>query len=330
MKYARIERERRFLVALPPSDLGADYRRIEDLYVPGTQLRLRRVTDAYGQVVALKLARKHRAPELPPTHTVITNLYLEPAEYERLRALGGRSLVKRRHRHPPGGRFAVDVFEGPLQGLVLAEAEAASDEELAALEPPRFAHCEVTADAFFTGGSLASAPPERVAERLRELLPTVRRRAARLLAIDAGGRVLLFEHARVGGERFWATPGGGLEPGESFEQAAAREAEEELGVTPVRLESLWTRRAVYPFGTFGARIVDQEERFFLLRLAPTELSESVRAEHEKEGILGWRWWSAEELEASGDPVFPERLAGDLRELLGRLSQPPAAAATPRG
>ena len=49
------------------------------------------------------------------------------------------------------------------------------------------------------------------------------RRAARLLVIDPEDSVLLFQY-EDDGRRWWATPGGGLERDETFEQAAAREA----------------------------------------------------------------------------------------------------------
>lgn len=57
------------------------------------------------------------------------------------------------------------------------------------------------------------------------------RRASRLILLDGQRRVLLFRHARTNGADFWAPPGGGLESGETFEQAACREACEELGIT---------------------------------------------------------------------------------------------------
>jgi hypothetical protein len=71
--------------------------------------------------------------------------------------------------------------------------------------------------------------PRRLMEAcsLGLLMPVVRR-AARLIALDAADRILLLQYARPNGEKFWATPGGGLEPGETFEMAAAREAAEEL------------------------------------------------------------------------------------------------------
>ena len=50
------------------------------------------------------------------------------------------------------------------------------------------------------------------------------RRAARLVVVDSRDRVLLRQHAPTHGAGVWATPGGGLENGDTFEEAAAREA----------------------------------------------------------------------------------------------------------
>jgi 8-oxo-dGTP diphosphatase len=87
------------------------------------------------------------------------------------------------------------------------------------------------------------------------------RRAARIVVLDAQGRVLLFRHAGSHGRSFWATPGGGLDDGETFEQAACREASEELGVTSMSLRLLW--EATNDF-VHVAHPVRQQERYFLM------------------------------------------------------------------
>ena len=173
LKYARIERERRFLLATLPAGLdpGRGYERLSDLYLEGTRLRLREVSAPDGRVVERKLNQKLPDPEGAPERRVITSLYLEAADYALLAGLPGQRLAKRRHRHACDGHtFGIDVFEGPLAGLVLAEVEAASDAELAALPVPPFAHCEVTAERLFTGGALAREDPARVLAEARRLL----------------------------------------------------------------------------------------------------------------------------------------------------------------
>ena len=68
-----------------------------------------------------------------------------------------------------------------------------------------------------------------------------RRRSARLLIIEPAGRVLLvrfvFKKGALAGEDYWATPGGGVEEGETFEQAAIRELREETGIRVCRASS---------------------------------------------------------------------------------------------
>ena len=172
MKYARIERERRFLLDAPPDDLGArSFQRIIDRYISDTRLRLRRIEDASGAVVALKLGQKYGAPGSASYRTVITNFYLNEEEYRILALLGACTLTKRRYRYEHDGHpFGIDIFEGALSGLILAEAEAETDEHLRRLEAPPFAMTEVTDDLLFTGGVLATTPPHETLEHTRRRL----------------------------------------------------------------------------------------------------------------------------------------------------------------
>ena len=163
MKYAKIERERRFLLTEPPSDLDLKngYQRIIDRYIVGTRLRLRRMERADGGVVDLKLTQKYDADGQPGARTIITNFYLNEAEYTLLLGVEAQILTKRRYRYDwQGQRWSIDCFEGRLQGLVLAEIEFDSDEAMAALELPAFAATEVTHEARFTGGVLVITSTE--------------------------------------------------------------------------------------------------------------------------------------------------------------------------
>ncbi len=165
LKYARIERERRFLLSrLPP---GAPVRRAEitDRYLQGTRLRLREVveTTTTGTTTVRKLTQK--VFPAGGTPGLVTTMYVDEAEFARLRALPGTDMTKIRYSFPPLG---IDVFTGVLEGLVLAEAEFASDEEAGTLPPPPEAVADVSADPRFTGGRLAGASRDHLLSVLAE------------------------------------------------------------------------------------------------------------------------------------------------------------------
>ena len=152
-KYALVERERRFLLAEPPpASAVTASRRITDRYLPGTRLRLRRVEGPGSGVSEFKLTQKVPAGRPGYVQGLITNTYLSAAEYDLLAGLPARVLAKTRLSVPPWG---IDIFDPPLDGLILAEAEFTTDEEAQAFVPPEPTSTEVTDDARFTGGNLA-------------------------------------------------------------------------------------------------------------------------------------------------------------------------------
>jgi ADP-ribose pyrophosphatase YjhB (NUDIX family) len=135
------------------------------------------------------------------------------------------------------------------------------------------------------------------------------RPASRLLVIDRQQRVLLLQYEDER-EEWWATSGGGAEETESFEEAAVREAREELGFDPRSIEPLWC--GFIEFVSRGIRY-RQTEQFFLIRANEHEVvaGSEVQKAHATEGIIAARWWSLEELRATNRLVFPEDLAGRI-------------------
>ena len=164
-KYARRERERRWLLSGSPDLTGSIAEAvIADTYFTGTRLRLRRSEDGRGLSPTIyKLAQKVPGPSGSPG--LITNVYLKNEEYELLARLGGDVVAKLRYSVPP---FVIDVFDAPLEGLVLAEAEFTTDADEAAFASPTWAVAEVTRDKRFTGGRLARTDREGLAALLAE------------------------------------------------------------------------------------------------------------------------------------------------------------------
>ena len=87
-KYARIERERRFLLAGPPPPVAVTGRhRITDRYLPGTRLRLRRIDYLHSGDSQFKFTQKVPANRPGYVQGLITNTYLSAAEYDLLATL---------------------------------------------------------------------------------------------------------------------------------------------------------------------------------------------------------------------------------------------------
>lgn len=152
--YARLEDEQRFVVAALPAAAAA-FVDIEDRYLANTRLRLRRVID--GGATTYKLGHKIRLDEHRCSAVLHTTCYLDATEFALLLELPGATLTKRRWRL---GTLAVDVFGGPLTGLVLLEGQRPVGTPDGAVE--------VTDDERFCGGSLAALGPDDATALLRE------------------------------------------------------------------------------------------------------------------------------------------------------------------
>ena len=149
--YARVERERRFLLERFPKNANVvGIRRLFDRYIDGTTLRLRKQSQDGGPTV-FKLTQKIQARAGGAQRGFITSMYLTEGEFSLLAQLPAKTLSKTRYSVPP---FGIDVFEGALEGLLLAEAEFDSASDAQALPVPSFALREVSSDERFTGGEL--------------------------------------------------------------------------------------------------------------------------------------------------------------------------------
>ena len=157
-KYARVERERRYLLRdLPEGLTRADHHlQITDNYITGTRLRIRKVRDPKTNKWVVKFTQKFAPNPRDLSRAIITNTYLSAIEAETLSMFDANEIRKNRYKFEFEGRtFSIDMFIGELFGLVLAETGFESDEEMDNFPLPSFALADVTNNELFTGGSLS-------------------------------------------------------------------------------------------------------------------------------------------------------------------------------
>ena len=156
-KYARVERERRYLLRDLPEGLSrADpHLQITDNYITGSRLRLRKVRDPRTNKWTVKFTQKFAPDPNDLSRTIITNIYLNALEAETLSVFNSNEI--RKNRYPfefEGRKFGIDMFLGDLFGLVLAEVSFDTDDELDNFPMPSFALADVTNELLFSGGRL--------------------------------------------------------------------------------------------------------------------------------------------------------------------------------
>ena len=151
------------------------------------------------------------------------------------------------------------------------------------------------------------------------------RKSSRLVIVNQRDEIFLFCHQdpprRRNPRRYWVTPGGGVEPGETWEQAAIREMWEETGINGVPLGPwVWFRTKVDPEAEPPFLSV---ERYFLVRVDRDDVNFDNQFEYEREVYLQHQWWSVAAIRASNETFYPAGMADLLAQIAsGDLPVPP--------
>lgn len=142
------------------------------------------------------------------------------------------------------------------------------------------------------------------------------RRSARVVLVDAAGAVLLvksgFRRSIGGVASAWFVPGGGVERDETVRQAAARELNEETGVSvvPAELVHLAFAEGDGQVGDLRGRMRDD---IYIAQTLSRAISTSGLERHERDALHGYRWWLIEDLLVTDEVVFPRGLGAALAD-----------------
>jgi len=155
-------------------------------------------------------------------------------------------------------------------------------------------------------------------------LPVIERDVVRLVVQDVGGHVLLFwthEGSMPELGHWWELPGGGIDEGETYVEAAVRELREETGIQIVPEQvgaPTWRRTASFRHRQ-TRRLQHEVVAVVGLGVVGPDVDGAQRLDYEKEDYVDFSWLPVAEIVASSERFYPGRLPELLPDLLAGKS-----------
>ncbi|GAA2112159.1 hypothetical protein GCM10009841_35550 [Microlunatus panaciterrae] len=139
--------------------------------------------------------------------------------------------------------------------------------------------------------------------------PRIVRSAVRVILVNHADQVLLFQDSDPGLPEFrwWVTPGGGIDPGETELAAAVREVAEETGCVITEEDLLGPVARRHVVHGYSDQVIEQEEPFYLARVPEFEVDISDHTVEEQLTLQTHRWWYREELVETTEWIWPVEL-----------------------
>lgn len=140
------------------------------------------------------------------------------------------------------------------------------------------------------------------------------RRASRILLLNDADELLLFRFTPDDRAPFWCAPGGEAEEGETYEEAAARELQEETGIHADCGAEI--TRVISDFVTLAGEPVTGDDRYFLLRMADPVIDTAGHTETEQAVMREYRWFARNEIAGWPETIYPLDMSEMLAQVLG--------------